>query len=98
MYYLFYHPSNSTVCSTSNNSIAAAHPSLFPITFVAKKRRQLASKEKTHQRKEHRNSSKDHLWHIQTCLHLQTTSNTSTMSLIDPPGSIPNQRQSHLYL
>lgn len=36
MSYLFYHPSNSTVCSTSNNSIAAAHPSQFPITFVAK--------------------------------------------------------------
>lgn len=94
--YLFYHPSNSTVRATSNNSIAAAHPSPSPINLLLK-RIQLASREHARE-KEHRHSSKDHLWHIQTRLHLQTTSNTSTMSLIDSPASsFPNQGQTHLY-
>lgn len=46
MSYLFYNPSNSTVCSTSNNSIAAAHPSPFPMNLLLKCR-QLASRENT---------------------------------------------------
>lgn len=44
--YLFYHPSNFTVRATSNNSIAAAHPSPSLINLLLK-RRQLASREHT---------------------------------------------------
>lgn len=46
--YLFYHPSNFTVCATSNNSIAAAHPS--PSINLLLKRRQSASRENTHKK------------------------------------------------
>lgn len=36
MSYLFYNPSNSTVCSTSNNSIAAVQTSPFPMNLLLK--------------------------------------------------------------
>lgn len=89
MSYLFLPPKqfHSLLHKQQPHSSSCPSEELVPPHFLSNlllKRRQLASKENTHQREHRDTAARTTRRHIQTCFHLQTTSNAPLKSFINP--------------